>query len=120
MRKGFAILLLLSLLGGLGYSVREAMLATPPEPPEILRAFGTLDEPEDPLDSDPIRTETRILRGWKVWEQNVSKYQKREEFEIHRERNPADAGREIRVFRAPDSYGARVRSTVLVLTGNAP
>lgn len=119
MRRVFGVLLVLGAVLGLGYSGYQAAGSAPPQAPEILKLFEDMEPPNEGS-NEPVVSGRRLIRGWSVWVENVSKYDRRSEREIHRERDPGDSGRELRVHREPAAYGAKLRATLIVLTGNAP
>lgn len=118
MNRVLGILLLLGCLAGATWTVFQAAEATPPEPGQILAAFG--DFVGESVDSyeKPILTDPRQVNGWRIWAGSHNKYSRTEPYEIHRERDPSDALRELRVYREPVSYGAKIRGLWLTLTGH--
>ncbi|MGQ0614806.1 MAG: hypothetical protein ACT4PV_13810 [Planctomycetaceae bacterium] len=119
MRRFLAWVVLLLAIAFVVHSVREASLASPPTADEAWTAFE--EQGPDLPDADGFAvTEKKMLRGWTIWVGNYPKHNRGNEALFAERQDTSRAFREVRFFREPISYGAKLRSVWLTLTGNKP
>jgi len=119
MRRALSWAFGLSVLLFAAYSVREAMRAAPPTPEEAWVAFG--EEGPDPGDGEePSLTERKRIRGWNVWLGNFPRHYRGSDGLFAERVDPQNPFRQVRLFRAPRSLGAKLRSFWITITGNRP
>ncbi len=100
-------------------SAVEAVEASPPTVDETWAAFE--EQGPDLIDLDGFAvTEKKSLRGWSIWVGNYPKHDRGSVGLFAERQDTAQAFREVRFFREPVSYGAKLRSAWLTLTGNKP
>ena len=119
MKKFLTIVLALAFLAALGVLIHEASECSAPEADEIYALFER-DMPAPDTADPPELTEPARIRGWKVWLGNFPRYGHVRKIPVDRRHDPGDSQRDIRIFREPDTRGAKLRNAWMTITGQNP
>lgn len=119
MKKLLGFVLFAAVAAFAGVLIDEASQCGAPDADEIYALFED-DLPAPETADPPELTEPVLLRGWKVWLGNYPRYERVKGTPLDRRHDPGDRERDIRIYREPETRGARLRNAWLTITGQAP